>query len=396
MFRDDPQVHIIGHWNYSLGTKKTIYITSNCSNVELFVNGKSLGFGEKSTHYLFTFKDVAFSPGEIKAVASDNGQPLATDSIRTAGPPVALRLSSIMGPGGLQADGSDIALIDVEAVDANGERCPTFSQRVNFSCAGPAIWRGGYDSGKENSINQKSLDLECGLNRVAVRSTLASGEISVTATCPGLKAARTLIPSHRLAVSGGYSRVMPAMPLVALSKTPPDWSILAAATPPITVTTASADSLANRRFIDTFNYTGPTGLVHIESNAANGKNVYCDRDYAFQGLPSKLTGADWVQAADADKFYPAVDLMQLAVKAGATVYVAYDASLPSPDWLDRQLRPTNSSLMIAGRPMKVFVRHLKNDESLTFGSNAEDSKNRPCNMYVVFVKPGELDNTASR
>jgi beta-galactosidase len=396
MFRDDPQVHIIGHWNYSAGTKKVIYVTSNCSNVELFVNGKSFGLGEKSSHYLFTFKNVAFAPGEIKAVASDNGQVLVTDSIRTAGSPVALRLLPITGPDGLQADGSDIALIDVEAVDANGERCPTFSQRVDFSCTGPGIWRGGYNSGKENSINQKALDLECGLNRVAVRSTLASGEISVTATCPGLKSARILIPSHRLAMSGGYSRVMPAMPLVALSKMPPDWSVLAAATPPMTVTTASPDSLANRRFIDTFNYTGPTGLVHIESNAADGKNVYCDRDYAFQGLPSKLTGADWVQAADADKFYPAVDLMQLAVKAGATVYVAYDASLPSPDWLDRQLRPTNSSLMIAGRPMKVFVRHLKDDESLTFGSNAPDSQNKPCNMYVVFVKPGDLDNTASR
>ena len=41
MFRDDPQVHIIGHWNYPAGTKKTIYVASNCGDVELFVNGKS-------------------------------------------------------------------------------------------------------------------------------------------------------------------------------------------------------------------------------------------------------------------------------------------------------------------------------------------------------------------
>ncbi len=386
MFRDDPQVHIIGHWNYAPGTKKTVYVTANCSNVELFVNGKSLGFGERSERYLFTFKDVEFSPGEIKAVASNNSGPLATDSIETAGAPVALRMTTITGPGGLQADGSDIALIDIEAVDANGRRCPTFNQRVDFSCDGPGIWRGGYNSGKADSINNKYLDLECGINRVAVRSTLTPGEITVTANCPGLNPASILVPSHLFAMSEGYSQVTPAMPLVALSSTHADWSVLAAATAPMTVTSAADNGSAAHRLIDTFNYTGPTELVHVEVNASDGKNVYCDRDLPFQNLPSKLTGANWVQAADADKFYPAADLMQLAVKGGATVYVAYDASLTSPDWLQRQLHETHSSLVIAGRPMKLFSRHLRSDESLTFGSNAMSSGKQPCNMYVVFVQ----------
>ena len=396
MFRDDPQVHIIGHWNYPAGTKKTIYVTSNCSNVELFVNGKSLGLGEKSERYLFTFKDVAFSPGEIKAIASNNSGPLAADSIETAGPPVALRMTAITGPGGLQADGSDVALIDVEAVDANGRRCPTFNQRVDFSCDGPAIWRGGYDSGKGGSINNKYLDLECGINRVAVRSTLAPGAVTVRANCGGLKPASILVPSHAFATSDGYSQVMPVMPMVALSGTHADWSLLAAATPPMTVTAASENGQEAHRLIDTFNYTGPTELVHVEVNASDGKNVYCDRDFPFENLPSKLTGANWVQAADADKFYPAADLMQLAVKGGATVYVAYDASLPSPDWLRRQLHQTHSSLVVAGRPMKLFYRHSRNDESLTFGSNAVNAGKQPCNMYVVFVQADVPEATASR
>jgi beta-galactosidase len=394
MFRNDPQVHIIGHWNYPAGTKKTIYVTSNCSNVELFVNEKSLGPGARSERYLFTFKDVAFAPGEIKAVASNNNGPAATDAIETAGAPAALRITAITGPGGLQADGSDVALIDVEAVDANGARCPVFDQRVDFSCNGPAIWRGGYNSGKPDSINKTFLDLECGVNRVAVRSTLKPGEISVTARCEGLKPATIVIPSHPFEVSDGYSEFMPGMPLVALSKTHPDWTALAP-TSPMTVTTASENVTADRRLIDTFNYSGPTELVHVEVNATDGKNVYCDRDYPFAGLPAKLTGADWVQAADADKFYPAADLMQLAVKAGATVYVAYDASLPSPEWLQRQLRPTKSSLVIAGRTMKLFSLHLQADESLTFGSNA-DAGNKPCNMYVVFVQSGKPEATARR
>ena len=82
---------------------------------------------------------------------------MATKAIRTAGEPVALRLTPITGPGGLQADGSDVALVDVEAVDAKGHRCPTFQQRVDFGCAGPAIWRGGYNSGKPGSSAMRIL-----------------------------------------------------------------------------------------------------------------------------------------------------------------------------------------------------------------------------------------------
>lgn len=129
MFRDDPQVHIIGHWSYPAGTRKTVYVASNAADVELFVNGRSLGHGKVSDGYLFTFPDVAWEAGEIRAVAYAGGKPVATQSKHTIGPPVALRMTPITGPGGLHADGSDIALIDVEAVDAKGDRCPTFQQR---------------------------------------------------------------------------------------------------------------------------------------------------------------------------------------------------------------------------------------------------------------------------
>jgi beta-galactosidase len=395
MFRDDPQVHIIGHWNYAAGTHKTIYVTSNCSNVELFVNGKSLGYGQKSYDYLFTFPDVAFAPGEIKAVAYNNGNPAATYSIHTAGAPVALRMTSITGPDGLQADGSDIALIDVEAVDANGQRCPTFNGQVDFTCDGPAIWRGGYDSGVPGSIGQKSLDIESGINRVAIRSTLTPGDISVTATCAGLKPATIVVPSRSFAVTDGYSQTMPATPTVALAATHPDWTALASATPPMTVTAASATAGA-QHFIQTFSYSGPTPLVHVESGAGNGKNAYCDRDYPFENLPPRLNGADWVQTADEDNLYAAADLMQFAAKAGTTVYVAYDAALPAPDWLQSQFRPTTATFTVNGRSMKVFSRRLRDDESLTLGSNASGAQYKSANMYIVFAKPAAPRNTAER
>jgi beta-galactosidase len=159
----DPQVHIIGHWTYPAGTKKTMYVAANRDKVELFVNGKSLGFGTSSPGgpYIFCFKDVAFEPGEIKAVLYSGEKPVATHVLHTAGPAVALRLTPITNPnGGLRADGSDVLLINVEAVDAKGERCPTFQERVDFETKGKGIWRGGYNSGKTNSINNTYLDLE--------------------------------------------------------------------------------------------------------------------------------------------------------------------------------------------------------------------------------------------
>ncbi len=389
MFRTDPQVHIIGHWTYPVGTKKTVYVTSNCPYAELFVNGKSLGHGTASQRYLFTFPDVAWEPGEIKAVGYKNGLPVATNTIRTVGPPVALHLTSITGPAGLQADGSDIALIDVEAVDTHGERCPTFQKRLDFTCEGPAIWRGGYNSGATNSVNHKHLDLECGINRVAVRSTLQAGEITVTASCTGLRTGSVTVLSHPLTVTGGWSRAMPLMPQVPLPVTRPDWSQLAKDSPPMTVTDASASTRVVGRFTEGFAYTGSTEMVHVEPNAANGKNVYCDRDYAFAGLPQELGGADWVQAANADSLYSAADVMQITVKAGTIVYVVHDHRLSPPAWLVNQFKSTDLRFAVNGQAMDVFEHRASSDESLTLGSNATNADLKSSNMYVVFVKAGK-------
>ncbi len=396
MFRSDPQVHIIGHWNYPAGTRKTVYVTSNCQKVELFVNGKSPGQGERSDRYLFAFPNVVWQPGEIEAVASNDGVTVATNLIRTAGPPVELRLTAITGPGGLQADGSDVALIDVEAVDARGERCPTFQKGVRFTCDGPAIWRGGYDSGQPGTINKYHLELECGINRVAVRSTLEPGVVTVTATCPDLKSSSIHIVSHPFAVTDGYARRMPSMPVAALPDMHPSWSDLVSATPPMTVTASPANATMAGRFTESFSYTGPTELVHVEEGAADGRNIYCDRDFAFKDLPRALAGADWIQAADADRLYDAADLMQIAAKAGTMVYVAHDDHLPLPDWLRLQFHPTKWSVVIHSETMKIFERRLNDEEGLTLGSNTDGPSAKDCNMYVVFLKRGDLSYDARR
>ncbi len=197
MQNESPDIHIIGHWNYPTNTSKTIYVAANhCDSVELFVNGKSKGVSKTPINgYIFAFPNVQFEPGKISAVARSNDKIVAQAGIETAGEAKKIVLTPHVSPNGFQPTGSDVAFFDVEVVDANGRRCPTDEARVDFALAGPAIWRGGYNSGKINSINNTFLDTECGINRVAIRSTQTAGTITLTATRAGLEPAKVVIES---------------------------------------------------------------------------------------------------------------------------------------------------------------------------------------------------------
>jgi beta-galactosidase len=210
MQNDQPDIHIIGHWTYPAKTVKTMYVVSNCDSVELFVNGTSVGkVAQAANGYLFPFPNIAWGPGEIKAVGYNKGTEACEDKLTTAGDPKAIKLTPIVGPKGLQADGSDVALIDVEVVDAKGERCPTDEARIDFTCTGPGIWRGGYNSGIVGSTNNLYLNTECGINRVAVRSTTTPGTITITATRNGLAAGSVDIVSNPVSIIDGLEKDPP-------------------------------------------------------------------------------------------------------------------------------------------------------------------------------------------
>ncbi|HWS87542.1 MAG TPA: DUF4982 domain-containing protein [Pyrinomonadaceae bacterium] len=205
-----PRAHIVGHWNYAKGTKKNVYVISSADKVELFVNRKSLGMGEQSNRFLYTFKNVEWQPGTVRAVGyDDEGRRVTEVSKKTAGSPAAVRLTARTGPRGLRADGSDVALVDVEVVDAEGNRCPTALNLINFRMTGPAEWRGGIAQGPDNYIISKSLPVENGVNRVIVRSTTKAGRVVLSASAEGLKPASVEMVSRPLTETGGLSREMP-------------------------------------------------------------------------------------------------------------------------------------------------------------------------------------------
>ena len=181
-----PQTYIIGHWNYPAATVKPVYVVSTASEVELFLNGRSLGKGKQSYRYLFTFNDVSFEAGTLEAVASDGSR----YQLETAGEPTLLKLTAIQNPEGTKADGADMILYQVEVLDAQGRRCPLDNSMIHFELWGEAQWIGG--------IGTRDMDLpvECGVNRVLVRTTPHAGDIHLAASAEGLKSAYITLRSE--------------------------------------------------------------------------------------------------------------------------------------------------------------------------------------------------------
>jgi beta-galactosidase len=204
-------IHLIGHWNYKAGVKKNVYVVASGDKVELILNNKSLGFGEKSNGFLFTFRNITFQPGTIKAISySSVGKKLAETQLKTAGKPVGLKLTAMKNPSGFKADGADVVLVQVEVTDQDGNRCPTASNMIKFSLDGPAEWRGGLAQGPDNYILAKDLPVENGVNRVLIRSTTTAGKINLTAKAEDLQSASLSFETLPVKTANGLSNQLPS------------------------------------------------------------------------------------------------------------------------------------------------------------------------------------------
>lgn len=207
---DKYQTYIIGHWNYPEHTVKPVYVVSNAEQVELFLNGTSLGKGKRDYHFLFTFDNVAYQPGKLEAVSYDvQGKEVSRYTLETAGEPARLHLTAMQNPEGFRADGADMALVQVEVVDKNGRRCPLDNRMISFLLEGEAEWRGGIAQGPGNYILSKELPVECGINRALLRSTTKARKITVTARAEGLPEAKLALETLPVTLVGGLSDYLP-------------------------------------------------------------------------------------------------------------------------------------------------------------------------------------------
>lgn len=225
-----PATHIIGHWNYAAGTSKDVTVVSNGESVELFLGDRSLGKGVRSSGFLFSWKGVRWARGVLRAVATHADGRTSAHRLETTGAPAAVRLTPHLSPRGFVMDGADLALVDVEVVDAQGRRVPVSNDKVTFTLDGPAEWRGGIAQGdssgkpraavasgpaeptkpagadqttqyagtareEDNYILSRTLPVEAGVNRVLLRAGTRKGLVRVTATAAGLKPATLTIPT---------------------------------------------------------------------------------------------------------------------------------------------------------------------------------------------------------
>ena len=192
------RTYIIGHWNYPAGTVKPVYVVSTADEVELLLNGRSMGKGRRSHHYLFTFDDVPYEPGVLEAAGSDGSR----YRVETAGEPYQLKLTATENPEGMKADGADMALVEVEVLDREGRRYPLDDRMVNFALWGEGRWLGGIGKGApDNYVGAMTLPVACGVNRVLVRSTVNAGTICLSACADGLKPAYLELKTHSVDVA---------------------------------------------------------------------------------------------------------------------------------------------------------------------------------------------------
>lgn len=192
---DEPVLHVFPHWNWAgrEGEEIPVWVYSNCDEVELFLNGVSLGKQTMRPLDHVEWK-VRYAPGQLVAKAARNG--VAVDmKIETTGAPAALRLTADRSA--LAADNVDLAVVKVEVVDAQGRVVPTAGNKVTFELSGPAklIGVGNGDPSCHEPDKANSRSAFNGLAQAIVQTTHDAGTITLTARADGLAATEVSLTS---------------------------------------------------------------------------------------------------------------------------------------------------------------------------------------------------------
>jgi beta-galactosidase len=132
-----PTLHLLPHWNWAgqEGKPIDVWAYSNCDEVELLLNHKSLGKQAVKPNSHVAWK-VNYAPGTLEARGYKNGKQTLTEVVKTTGPAAALRLTPHKTS--LKADGEDIAVVTVAVTDARGLTAPIANPEITFSVQGPA------------------------------------------------------------------------------------------------------------------------------------------------------------------------------------------------------------------------------------------------------------------
>ena len=199
MRKDKKNMHLkfdnmYSHWNWDDSQELEVFTYSNCEEVELILNGKSLGIQKMSDYPKMKMNwIVPYESGEIVAIGRINQEEVEKHTLKSAGKAHHLVLETSRET--INADGLDLAYITVKVVDANGLNVPWADHLIEFDVTGQGniagVGNGDIFSNEEWQSNQRSA--YNGKALLIVRSIDKIGKIMVRAKSDGLQEGRLTI-----------------------------------------------------------------------------------------------------------------------------------------------------------------------------------------------------------
>jgi beta-galactosidase len=212
-WRNEPSLHLFPHWNWHgrEGDEIPVWVYSNLDEVELLMNGKSLGC-QKIPHLGHVEWKVRYEPGTIEAHGLKDGKIVLTEKRETTGSTVSIRLTADRTE--INADGEDVAILQLEALDQEGRPVPTADNSIAFNISGPGklIGVGNGNPNCQESDKEPKRSLFNGLAQVIIQSTKRPGEIHVEAVKDGWEGPE-LTPA-KLVITTKEVESRPSVPLV--------------------------------------------------------------------------------------------------------------------------------------------------------------------------------------
>ena len=186
-FSDEPVVHVLPHWNFTGQEGKPVRVMShtNCEQAELFLNGRSLGKQDIDIDKQ-AYWEVPFEAGELKLVGYNGGKAVCEDIRRTAGEAARLILRPFERK--IKNDGIDLAIVDIIAVDEDGNEVTDFEQSVELSCAGgEVIASSNGDPNCHEDFTSSKRSLFHGKAQFILRCYAGYKNMAVFARCDGVE-----------------------------------------------------------------------------------------------------------------------------------------------------------------------------------------------------------------
>ena len=196
IFSKSTVLHILPHWNWTKGQKIDVHVYfNNADEVELFLNGKSLGKKKKVGDDLFVrFNGLTYIPGTLKAISKNNGRKVAESVVKTAGVPY--KIIAELERNSLIADGKDLGFVKISVLDKDGNLVPHANNMLHFEVEGEGKIE-ALDNGSQTDLepysNKKYRSTFNGLALAIVRPTTKSGTINLKIKSDGLKEANVQI-----------------------------------------------------------------------------------------------------------------------------------------------------------------------------------------------------------